>query len=369
VDANAIRYMQHALRLARKGTGLASPNPLVGCVLVREGQVVGEGFHQYEWRDHAEVVAIKSAGEKSQGATMYVTLEPCHHTGRTRPCTAAIINAGIQRVVAAIEDPNPRVAGRGFDRLRAAGVEVFTGVMEEEARRINEAFAKWIRKKTPFVTLKSAMTLDGQLALPQSGKRKSSAGLTSEESRAEVQRMRHASDALLTGIGTVVADDPLLTDRTGLPRRRRLLRVILDSKLRLSPQARIVKTAHDDLLVFTGVGRSAKARALRKVGVEVVPAKTCAGRVDLVAMLKELGKREILSVLLEAGSALNGAALAADVVDKVFLFYAPKIAGETRVPFAVAPKLAHVPLRDVRIQQLGPDFVVEGMLHDVHGNH
>ncbi|MEQ1354449.1 MAG: bifunctional diaminohydroxyphosphoribosylaminopyrimidine deaminase/5-amino-6-(5-phosphoribosylamino)uracil reductase RibD [Candidatus Acidiferrum sp.] len=366
--------MQHALSLARKGTGLASPNPMVGCVLVREGQIVGEGFHQYEWRDHAEVVAIKSAGEKAQGATLYVTLEPCNHTGRTGPCTEAIIAAGIQRVVATIDDPNPKVARSGFKRLRAAGVEVFTGLLEEEARGVNEAFAKWIRRRTPLVTLKSAMTLDGQLALPQSskraGKKKSNTWLTSPESRAEVHRMRHASDALLTGIGTVLADDPLLTDRSGLPRRKRLLRVVLDSKLRLSPRARIVKTSDEDLLVFTGVGlKTAKARALANAGVEVVYAKTRAGRVDLNSVMNELGKREILSVLLEAGSALNGAALLADIVDKVFLFYAAKIAGDTRVPFATASKLGHAELRDVKIQQFGPDFAVEGTLHNVYGNY
>ncbi len=370
MDANAIRYMQHALSLARKGTGLASPNPMVGCVLVREGQIVGEGFHQYEWRDHAEVGAIKSSGEKAQGATLYVTLEPCNHTGRTSPCTEAIIAAGIQRVVATIDDPNPKVAGSGFERLRAAGIEVFTGLLEQESRAVNEAFAKWIRTKTPLVTLKSAMTLDGQLTLPQSGKRKNSAWFTSAESRAEVHRMRHASDALLTGIGTVLADNPLLTDRSGLPRRKRLLRVILDSKLRLSPRSRIVKTADDDLLVFTGAPlRSVKARALANAGVEVVAAKTRAGRIDLNAVMRELGKREILSVLLEAGSTLNGAALSADVVDKLVLFYAPKLAGETRVPFAKAVKFGHAPLRDVKIQQFGPDFAVEGTLHNVYGNY
>jgi diaminohydroxyphosphoribosylaminopyrimidine deaminase/5-amino-6-(5-phosphoribosylamino)uracil reductase len=370
VDANAIGYMQRALALARKGTGLASPNPMVGCVLVREGQIVGEGFHQYEWRDHAEVGAIKSAGEKAQGATMYVTLEPCNHTGRTGPCTEAIIKAGIRRVVATIQDPNGAVAGRGFERLRDAGVEVFTGLMEKEARRLNEPFAKWIGKKIPFVTLKSAMALDGQLALPQAGKRKSSTWITSEESREEVQRMRHASDALLTGIGTVLADDPLLTDRSGLPRRRRLLRVILDSKLRLSARARIVKTADEDLLVFTGASlKSAKALALQSEGVDILAAKMRNGRIDLKDVLKQLGKREILSVLLEAGSALNGAALEADIVDRVVLFYAPKFAGGTDVPFAQAVKLKHAPLRDLTIRQFGPDFVVEGLLHDVYGNH
>src|SRR2546421_4593499 len=261
--------MQHALALARKGTGLASPNPMVGCVIVREGQIVGEGSHQYDWHDHAEIVALKTAGDKARGATLYVTLEPCNHTGRTGPCTEAIIAGGVQRVVAAMDDPNPVNSGRGFERLRAAGIEVVTGVCEDDARRLNEAFACWIQTKKPFVTLKSALTLDGQLALPQSqkkagkslGKRSRDAWITSEESRVEVHRMRHASDALLTGIGTILADDPLLTDRSDLPRRKPLLRVVLDSKLRLSPQSRIVKTSDDDLLVFTAVSvTSAKAR-------------------------------------------------------------------------------------------------------------
>jgi len=369
VDAHAIRFMQHALALARKGVGLASPNPMVGCVIVSEGQIVGEGFHQYEWRDHAEIVALKFAGEKARGATLYVTLEPCNHTGRTGPCTEAIIAAGAQRVVAAMDDPNPVNSGRGFERLRAAGIEVFTGVCEEEARRLNEAFACWIRTKKPFITLKSALTLDGQLALPKrakkSSKRTNRDWISSEESRAEVHRMRHASDALLTGIGTILADDPLLTDRSGLARRKPLLRVILDSKLQLSPNARIVKTADDDLLVFTAAPMvSAKARRLQNAGVEVVRAKTKNGRMDLPAVLKELGRREILSVLLEAGPTLNGAALKAGVVHKLFLFYAPKIVGDNRVPFALAPKLAPQLLQNVQIHPFGPDFALEARLNN-----
>src|SRR6266403_3133236 len=325
--------MQHALVLARKGIGLASPNPMVGCVIVREGQIVGEGFHQYDWRDHAEIVALKSAGDKARGATLYVTLEPCNHTGRTGPCTDAIISAGVRRVVAAMDDPNPVNSGRGFERLRAAGIEVFNGVCEDEARRLNEAFACWIHTKKPFVTLKSALTLDGQLALPRSGKKagknssKRHAWITSEESRAEVHSMRHASDALLTGIGTILADDPLLTDRSGLPRRRRLLRVVLDTKLRLPLKSRIVQTADDDLLVFTAAAlNSTKARRLEKEGVELVRTRTTRGLLDLKAVLKELGRREILNVLLEAGPRLNGSALTAEFVDRLFLFYAPRLA-------------------------------------------
>jgi len=361
--------MQHALVLARKGIGLASPNPMVGCVIVREGQIVGEGFHQYDWRDHAEIVALKSAGDKARGATLYVTLEPCNHTGRTGPCTEAIIAAGIQRVVAAMDDPNPVNSGRGFERLRAADVEVFTGACEEEARQLNEPFACWIRTKKPFVTLKSAMTLDGQLALPPSGKKhgkhsgKRRNWITSEESRAEVHRMRHAADALLTGIGTILADDPLLTDRSGLPRRKRLLRVVLDSRLRLSPKSRVVETADDDLLVFTALPVvSTKARKLQNAGAEVVRAKTKNDRIDLSSVLVELGRREILSVLLEAGPTMNGAALAAGLVHKLFLFYAPKIAGESHVPFALAPKLDLPPLSNVSTRQFGADFAVEAYL-------
>jgi diaminohydroxyphosphoribosylaminopyrimidine deaminase/5-amino-6-(5-phosphoribosylamino)uracil reductase len=365
--------MEHALALARKGTGLASPNPMVGCVVVREGQIVGEGFHQYEWRDHAEIVALKSAGDKARGATLYVTLEPCNHTGRTGPCTEAIIAAGVQRVVAAMDDPNPVNSGRGFERLRTAGIEVFTGVCEDEASRLNEPFACWIRTKKPFVTLKSAMTLDGQLALPRSDKKtgqnsgKRRSWISSEESREEVHRMRHASDALLTGIGTILADDPLLTGRSGLPRRKRLLRAVLDSKLRLSPKSRIVKTSDEDLLVFTTLPvNSSKARKLQDGGIEVIHAKTKNGRIDLSSVFAELGRREILSVLLEAGPLLNGAALAAGLVHKLFLFYAPKVAGENRVPFAFAPKLSLPPLRIVRTQQFGPDFAIEAYLQDVY---
>jgi len=370
--------MQHALALARKGAGLASPNPMVGCVIVREGQIVGEGFHQYEWRDHAEVVALKSAGEKARGATLYVNLEPCNHTGRTSPCTEAIIAAGVKRVVAAMDDPNPVNSGRGFERLRAAGVDVFIGACEEEARQLNEPFACWIRTKKPFFTLKSAMTLDGQLAPPgeratfhkKSQAKGPSNWISSEESRAEVHRMRHASDALLTGIGTIHVDDPLLTDRSGLSRRRPLLRVVLDVRLSLSPQSRIVKTADNDVLVFTNQVLGLKrARALQKLGIEVVPARSLGGRIHLEEVLAELGRREILSVILEAGPTLNGAALAAGIVHKLVLFYAPKIAGENRVPFAIAPKLLLPPLQRQTVKQFGPDIAIEGYLQDVYRNH
>jgi diaminohydroxyphosphoribosylaminopyrimidine deaminase/5-amino-6-(5-phosphoribosylamino)uracil reductase len=352
--------MQHALDLARKGVGLASPNPTVGCVIVKDGSIVGQGFHQYESRDHAEIVALKQAGDHARGATLYVTLEPCNHAGRTGPCTEAIISAGIARVVAAMQDPNPKTSGNGFVRLREAGIEVETGLLESEAEKLNEAFACWITTKMPFVTLKSALTLDGQLALPSARKGKKRVWITSEESRAEVQRMRHASDALLTGIGTILSDDPLLTDRSGLQRRRPLLRVILDTKLHLPLNSSIVQSADDDLLVFTGASlKSPKARKLQAAGVEVVQSKSRAGKLDLNAVLKELGRREILSVLLEAGPHLNAAALASGLVHQLVLFYAPKLAGHTSVPFVSAlPSPMHsLSLRS--IQQFGPDIALE----------
>jgi diaminohydroxyphosphoribosylaminopyrimidine deaminase/5-amino-6-(5-phosphoribosylamino)uracil reductase len=375
MDAHATRFMEHALELARKGIVLASPNPVVGCILVREGQIVGEGFHEYEKRDHAEIVALKSAGEKARGSTMYVTLEPCNHTGRTGPCTEAIVAAGVRRVVAAMEDPNPVNSGSGFDRLRAAGIEVSTGAGEDEARDLNEAFACWIRTKKPFVTLKSALTLDGQLALPRErnklhkrlSKQKRMNWISSEESRAEVQRMRHTADAVLTGVGTIKIDDPLLTDRSGMPRRRPLLRVILDGGLTISPYSRIVQSSRNDVLVFTQQHpNTQRVRTLEKAGVEVVRAASRNGQIHLEAVLAELGRREILSVLLEAGPTLNGSALLAGIVQKLFLFYAPKIAGEARVPFAIAPNLTLPLLQKVRTQAFGPDIAIEAYLQDVY---
>jgi len=370
METHDIAYMNRALELARKGIGLASPNPTVGAVLVKDGQVIGEGFHQYDWRDHAEIVALKSAGRNAQGAALYVTFEPCCTTGRTGPCTDAILRAKIHRVVAAMPDPNPAVAGRALAQLRGAGLAVETGVCEAEARRLNEGFACWITQKRPFLMLKSALTLDGQLALAQSGKRKSTTWITSEESRAEVHRMRHASDALLTGIGTVLADDPLLTDRSGLSRRRKLLRVILDSRLRLPLKSKLVKTADEDVLVMTAQPpKNPRARALEKAGIEIFQIRAQGGRPDLKAVLRELGKRDILSLILEAGSALNGAALASGVVDKLFLFYAAKVAGRPDVPFALANRLALGALENISVHRFGPDFAIEGYLTNVYGNH
>jgi diaminohydroxyphosphoribosylaminopyrimidine deaminase / 5-amino-6-(5-phosphoribosylamino)uracil reductase len=387
-------FMDRALELAARGLALASPNPMVGAVLVREGKIIAEGFHTYEGIRHAEVIALEAAGHAARGATLYINLEPCCHTGRTGPCTRALIAAGIARVVAAMPDPNPRIAGSGFEQLRAAGIDVSVGLRQAEARRLNEAFARWIVSRKSLVTLKSALTLDGQLVLPgqrtaaRAGAHKASnknmraktarspetdRWISSPESRAEVQRMRHASDALLTGIGTVLFDDPLLTDRTGLPRRRKLLRVVMDSRLRLPLRSKLVQSAEQDVLVFTRAREdSPRARALRRAGVEVVRLTGRGATPDLAEAVAELGRREILSVLLEAGATLNSAALAAGIVDKMRVFYAPKVAGIMQngrgTKSAGTPMRAARELQNVTMQTFGPDFAIEGYFHDVHRN-
>jgi diaminohydroxyphosphoribosylaminopyrimidine deaminase/5-amino-6-(5-phosphoribosylamino)uracil reductase len=364
---DAGKWMARALALARRGQALASPNPMVGAVLLRNGRVVGQGFHTYDGLRHAEIIALEAAGQAAGGATLYINLEPCCRQGRTGPCTLALIAAGIKRVVAAIPDPNPAVAGRGFKQLRAAGIEVIAGVAESEARQLNEAFAVWITSHRPLVTLKSAMTLDSHMVLPQRNGR--SPWITSKASRAEVQRMRHASDAILTGIGTVLADDPLLTDRTGLPRRRPLVRVVLDSRLRLPLRSQLVRTAKGDLLVFTAARESSeRARELTRAGVEVVSVRARARRLDLRAILHELGRRDLLSVILEPGPTLHQAALDAGVVDKVRLFYAPTLAGLPAAPQQTRAR-THSKLRNLsglEIQSFGPDFAVEAYLRELH---
>lgn len=368
-DSDDVRWMARALALATRGAALAHPNPTVGAVLVKNGRMIGEGFHVYDRRDHAEIVALKKAGAKARGATLYVTLEPCCTTGRTGPCTNAVIDAGVKRVVAAMQDPNPTVAGRGLAQLRRARIAVTNGIGEADAQRLNEGFAKWIRTGLPFVTLKTALTLDGRIA----SRKRSTTWITSEQSRESVQRLRHNSDALLTGIGTVLVDNPRMTDRTGEPRRRPLLRVIVDSQLRLPLTSELVKSAQRDVIVYTTRSHdSTKARALERAGVDVVRVPVRHGRVDLQTVLRDLGNRQILDVILEAGAELNGAAIEAGVVDKMILFYAPRIMGTSGVPMADVSSdwFANAPaLQNLRVYPCGGDFVVEGYCTDVYRNH
>lgn len=398
-------WMEQALTLAAQAEGLASPNPLVGALLVRDSKVVAQGFHTYEGVKHAEALVLEQAGERARGATLYTNLEPCCHTGRTPPCVDAILAADIERVVAAMADPNPEVNGRGLERLRAAGVAVCVGVQEEEARRLNEAFARYIRTGLPQVTLKAALTLDGKIAAmdaagsgssgtegpglpapsPESSPRQAFGiaesvveghrWISSEESRAFVQTLRHQHDAVLTGVGTVLADDPLLTDRSGRPRRRPLLRVVLDTRLRIPLEAQLVRTAANDLVVFASEDASpGKRRELEARGVAIEFVKELGGKLGLRAVLRCLAERQITSVLLEGGAHINANALEASLVDKVFLFYAPKfLGGNDSVPLLagqaggmLTPALV---LRSYRLRRFGPDFAVEGYLRDVYRDH
>jgi len=361
--------MTRALELARRGIAVSSPNPAVGCVILdRAGQVAGEGWHEYDLTDHAEAVALRvasqHAGERLRGGTAYVTLEPCNHTGRTPPCTEALIAAGLARVVAATIDPNPAVAGHGADRLRAAGIEVELGVCQAEARRLNEGFARWSQHKRPLVLMKVAMTLDGRIG-PPPGRHtaREPYWITSEAARLAVQPLRWQADAALTGVDTVLADDPQLTDRSGLRRRRPLLRVVLDSALRMPLDSKMVATAHDDVVIFTVSKDEARARELtsRGVRVEVLPAE--AGRVPLPRVLSKLGEEGILTLLTETGTRLNTALLAGGLVDRVHLFVSPQILGSDAIP-AFRGMANPIRMAEVEVERYGNDLGLCSLLRD-----
>jgi diaminohydroxyphosphoribosylaminopyrimidine deaminase/5-amino-6-(5-phosphoribosylamino)uracil reductase len=389
------RWMERALQLASQSTGLSSPNPAVGCVLTLDGRAIGEGFHQYDLLDHAEVVALKQAGERARGATAYVTLEPCSHQGRTGPCTGALLAAGVTRAVIATNDPNPVVFGKGIAKLRAEGVEVTTGVLEAPARKLNDAFAKFTRTGLPFVTMKVASSLDGRIAHqpvspsadamsavhggewqsePGSGEQSKGARaasprspgfwITGEEARAEVHRMRHAADALLVGVGTVLADNPWLTDRSNLPRRRPLLRVVLDSTLRTPLDSNLVTSAHNDLLIVFTRASTAAQRALEQRGVQLQHIPPVGGeRVPLQQLMRHLAEHQITNLLVEAGSQVNAAVLNQDLADKLVLFYAPTFLGSDAVPMLSSlaqPKK----IERFTLDRFGEDFAFEGYLHD-----
>jgi diaminohydroxyphosphoribosylaminopyrimidine deaminase / 5-amino-6-(5-phosphoribosylamino)uracil reductase len=364
------RWMKQALDLAHKSIGLASPNPNVGCVLVKDEVVVGEGFHEYEHKDHAEVVALKQAGGLARGATAYVTLEPCSVTGRTGPCTDALIKAGVARVVIATSDPNPKVNGQGIEKLRSAGITVNVDVCQAEAREMNDGFARHIRTGLPFFTLKAALSLDGRLApapkKPAPGREAAPIMLTGEESNIDVHRLRHASDAIITGINTALTDNPRLTDRSGLTRRRPLLRVVLDSALRLRLDSQLVRTAKDDLLVFCTTPVPERQKALEALGVivEVVAGSTGGSRVSLSGVLERLGQLGMTSALLEAGSQVNASAMGQELVDKLVLFYAPLMLGAAGVPMVSSIEEWKRPLIRTSVQRFGRDFRIDGYLHD-----
>jgi diaminohydroxyphosphoribosylaminopyrimidine deaminase/5-amino-6-(5-phosphoribosylamino)uracil reductase len=362
-------WMRRALEIAERGIAVSSPNPAVGCVILdNAGQVAGEGWHEYDLLDHAEVAALteakRHAGERLRGGTAYVTLEPCNHTGRTPPCTQALIAAGLKRVVAATVDPNPNVAGHGLEALRAAGIETTVGVCEKEARRLNEGFARWSQYKRPFVLMKVAMTLDGRIAPPPGlHQMREPYWITSEAARAAVQPLRWQADAVMVGVDTVVADDPMLTDRSGLRRRRPLQRLVLDSALRMPLDSKLVTTAQKDVTVFTVSTDEARAEALRSRGVRVVALPAEAGRVPLGKVLDQLGEEGILNLLTETGTRLNTALLAGDHVDRIHLFVSPQIMGTDAVP---AFRGMHSPIQmgAMEVERYGNDLGLCSLLRD-----
>ena len=357
-------YLKQAIELAAEGLARTSPNPMVGAVLVNDGRVVGRGFHVYQAKDHAEIVALRNAGDLAREATLYINLEPCSHQGRTGPCADALIAAGVKRVVAAMQDPNPLVSGDGFRKLRNAGIEV---VVDDAARpaaeSLNQAFLHFMRTKKPLVTLKTALTLDGKIAAPDDNR----GWLTSGIAREHVQQLRHESDAMLTGIGTVLADDCLLTDRTIQPRSRPLLRMVLDSQLRLPLTSRMVKSTLDDVVVATTSAASEERRkALTARGVRILVFDGHKGRVDIPRAIEWLGEQNMLSVIVEAGSKVNWAVLAAQCADKIYFYYAPKILGGTQ-SLSMAGGVGRrrrsdaIRVRDIRLHNISPDeFAVEG---------
>ena len=353
-------FMARALELARNGRGLVSPGPMVGCVIVDEfGEVIGEGFYLFEDVKHAETIALAQAGERAAGGTAYVSLEPHAHHGRTPPCTEALITAGIRRVVAPIQDLNPRVSGQGFEHLRTAGVEVQTGLLAREAARVNEAYLHYIRTGRPFVHLKLAVSLDGKIAT----RTKDSRWVTGPESLQRVHELRHEHDAILIGIGTALVDDPLLTDRSTLPRRRSLVRVVLDDRLELPSDSNLVSTAQQFPLLVVGnrAANENRAKQLEQKKIEIISSEDR----DIVALLEELGRRSISSVLVEGGSNVAGFFVDAGLINKATFFIAPKIVGGSKAPTAVGGEGVErmkdaLKLEGVEVIRLGDDIEVTG---------
>lgn len=359
--------MRRALALAARGWGRTAPNPMVGAVVgAPDGHVVGEGWHPRAGEPHAEVLALRQAGPHGRGATLYVTLEPCCHHGRTPPCTEAVLAAGIRRVVAAMQDPFPRVAGGGFARLREAGVEVECGLLEPEARTLNRAFLRAVTAGLPWVTLKMAVTLDGKTATRTGDSR----WITGEAARTYVHRLRDRNDAVLVGIGTARADDPQLTAR--LPRTRNPVRVVADARAELSPESVLARTAREAptlLAVSEDMADSACTRTLAAMGVEIEPIPAPDGRLDLEALLRRLAARGLHAVLCEGGAGLAGGLLDAGLVDEVAWFIAPKLAGGAAAPSAAAgagiARMAEArELRQVRVRRFGADIGVFGFLRE-----
>lgn len=357
--------MKLALRLAARGAGWVSPNPMVGAVVVKNGQVAGRGYHRRAGLPHAEVEALRDAGEAARRADLYVTLEPCNHQGRTPPCTQAILEAGVGRVIIATRDPNPRVTGGGVEFLTARGVEVSVGLLEAEARRLNEAWFHWVDTGRPWVITKAACSLDGKIATA-SGE---SQWLTGEAARTLGHRLRHQVDAIVVGIGTVLADDPQLTTRLPRSPGRDPIRIVLDSRLRLPLNSRLLHLDSEapTWVVCTSEAPTAPRRALKGPGVEVLVLAPDAGKVPLPALLDLLGTRQVQSLLVEGGAETLGAFFDQGLVNKFYFFYAPKILGGRKAPGMVGGRgvihlgEAHI-ARDLKVRRVGVDLLVSGYL-------
>ncbi len=347
MDSVDHQFMQLALRLAEKGLYSTDPNPRVGCVVVNEGAVVGEGWHQRAGEPHAEINALRQAGGSAQGATVYVTLEPCCHYGRTPPCSKALVEAGVKRVVVAMTDPNPRVAGQGLAELRAAGIEVESGVLQGQAEQLNPGFISRMSRGRPWVRCKLAMSLDGRTAMATG----ESKWITSEQARADVHRLRARSSAILTGIGTVVADDPSLTVRLSAlgDSPRQPLRVVLDRELRISPAARLFSQP-GGVVIFTAETAQPRIEAITARGAEVISVPANGHGLDLMAVMRLLAQREINEVMLEAGATLSGAMLQAGLIDELVFYLAPHLMGDA------ARGLFHLPGLERMEQRIGLDI-------------
>jgi len=356
-----LRQVQRSIDLAYKGVGLVSPNPLVGCVIVSsQGEIVGEGTYIYDDVTHAEIIALEQAGEKAKSGTAYVSLEPHAHHGKTPPCTDALINAGIKRVVAPIEDPNPLVSGKGFEKLRESGIEVVTGILADEAAKLNEKFICWHKKNRPFIHLKLAMSLDGRISLNKSV----STALSGEAALKRVHELRHEHDAILVGANTALIDNPNLTDRSGKPRRRPLARIILDNSLRLPKKHALATTANEtSTLIFTSNIDPLDTTPLTDLGVDVIP--ITGGPRNLSDVVEALYRREIQSVLVEGGSEVAGAFVDGRLVDKVTFIISPTIIGGHDAPVAIGGKGAEsladaLKLTNLTVTRLGDDVELTG---------
>ncbi|MBW2565761.1 MAG: bifunctional diaminohydroxyphosphoribosylaminopyrimidine deaminase/5-amino-6-(5-phosphoribosylamino)uracil reductase RibD [Deltaproteobacteria bacterium] len=361
--------MKMALELADQGRGWTSPNPMVGAVIVKDGTVVGKGFHQAAGTPHAEIHALDDAGEKARGATLYVSLEPCNHTGRTPPCTQAILKSGIKRVVAGMKDPDPRITGGGLDFLKSQGVDASVGVCEDACQRINEIFIKYVTTSLPFVILKCAATMDGCIAT-RTGDSK---WITNPLSRQFVHELRHAVDAVMVGIGTVQKDDPRLTTRLEGRKGSDPMRIVLDGGLSIAPNAQLLHlTSDSDTLIVTGSEPAAEKRVLlEKSGARLLALNDEAGQIDLTVLMDELGKMGITSLLIEGGSRVNGSALRAGIVDKIYMFYAPKICGGEGIPvcggMGVNLMEESLQVTDISVHRFANDVMIEGYLNNTRG--